>query len=681
MDAVSSPTPDEPRNGPRAPAVAFLFAAALIVAGAAAYWNSLRAPLVLDDIASVAENPSIRKLWPIWTVLAPPANVGLGGRPVSNLTFALNYAVGGTFPAGYHVVNLVIHLATAVTLLAFLCHTFARPVLQRWVPEPARVGLAFAISSLWLLHPLQTEAVTYISQRTESLMGLFYLLTLYLFARGAGDGRRLWFVLSPLTCALGMATKEVMVTAPLMVLLYDRTFVSGSFAAAWRRHRGVYVALAATWALLAWSLVDVHERGVGYTAVSWWNYALTESRVILHYLRLAFWPHPLVFDYGTDVAGSLAAVWPYVVTMWLLVAATLVALVRRPVAGFAAAWVLLALAPTSSVVPVAGQPMAEHRMYLPLVGVIAFAAMLAVRRFGPRLVVACTLVLAAVAGVATAARNRDYQNALTLWSDTVAKAPWNARAHAGVGAAFLEQGNVTGAIPALERAVELDPQLMEAHNNLAMALLDAGRPAESIAHFTAALQLRPGVASTYYNFGNALLGLGRVDDAIDQQQKALALQRDFPEAECALANALAAAGRGADAIPHFEASLRLQPGLAPAHFGLANAFANAGRLEESIPHYEATLRAVPGSLEAHFNLANVFFALRRLPDALVHYEAALQLRPDLADAYNNAGNALALSGRIPEAIARYEAALRYQPDFPAARTNLEALRKLTAEKK
>ena len=234
----------------------------------------------------------------------------MSGRPLLNLSLAINYAISGTAVWSYHALNLAIHVLAGLTLFAIVRRTLRRPVLAGRF-GPSANALALAVSALWLWHPVQTESVTYLSQRAESLMGLFYLLTLYCFIRGAetnanGD-RRLWFPLSVLACLAGIATKEVIVTAPVLVFLYDRTFISGSFAGAWRRHWPLYVALAATWLPLGCLMVSPHHWAVGFgQGVAWWAYGLTECRVVVKYLLLAFWPHPLVFDYGMVVASRVA---------------------------------------------------------------------------------------------------------------------------------------------------------------------------------------------------------------------------------------------------------------------------------------------------------------------------------------------------------------------------------------
>ncbi|HEX3730708.1 MAG TPA: hypothetical protein VHV47_12935, partial [Opitutaceae bacterium] len=222
---IQPPRVDAPQPA-RGPAWA---GAALIAAAAGwAYRNSFAAPLLMDDERSIAANASLRHLWPPSSVLAAPPFSGVSGRPVLNFSFALNYAWGGLSVGGYHAVNLLLHVLAGLTLAG---------IVRRTVRGEGTALLGFAAGLLWTLHPLQTESVTYLSERAEVLMGLCYLLTLYAFIRGR-------LVLSVLACLLGMATKESMVTAPFLVFAYDTVFVGGSPRAAWRQRRGYYVALA-----------------------------------------------------------------------------------------------------------------------------------------------------------------------------------------------------------------------------------------------------------------------------------------------------------------------------------------------------------------------------------------------------------------------------------------------------
>ncbi|MFI5357299.1 MAG: hypothetical protein ACHQ4G_08190, partial [Opitutales bacterium] len=252
--------PAASRDLPRWP---ILLAALLIVSGVVlAYANSLSAPFVFDDLTGVVKNPSIRHLWPPSEVLFGSREAtGAGGRPLVNLSLALNYALGGLDVRGYHGFNLLVHALAGLTLFGLIRRTLLRPVLAARFGAAA-LPLALSAALLWALHPLVTESVTCVIQRTESLSSLFYLLTLYAFARSADAAApRRWLRLSVTACLAGMATKEIVVTAPLIVLCYDRTFVGGTFREAWRQRRRYYCALGATWVLLVLLVLGNGGRG------------------------------------------------------------------------------------------------------------------------------------------------------------------------------------------------------------------------------------------------------------------------------------------------------------------------------------------------------------------------------------------------------------------------------------
>jgi tetratricopeptide (TPR) repeat protein len=554
-------------------------------------------------------------------------------------------------------------------------------------------------------------------QRAESLAGLFYLLTLYAFIRGAtapvtdappsGGG---WFVLSAIACALGMATKEVVVSAPLIAWLWDRTFLSATFRAAWARRRGVYVALGATWLLLGALVIATAGRGgtAGFdTGVSAWSYALTQCRAIVRYLALAVWPSPLVFDYGLGTVRALGDVLPQALALLGLLVATIVALRRRPILGFLGAWFFALLAPSSSFVPVVTQTIAEHRMYLALAAVVALLVGGAFAWLGTRSLAGWAAV-AAVLGVSTLARNRDYRSEVAIWRDTAATQPLNARAHnnlgqalyrAGdfggamrcyaealrlqpkypethynLGVALAHEGRVTEAIAEYDAALRYQPAYPEAHNNLGNALARAGRPAESLAHYRAALELKPDFAEAWSNQGNSLLQLERPANAIASFEHALQLRPDYPEARYNLGNAYAALGRMKDALAAYQAALAAKPDYADAHVNAGNALLALERPTEALAHYERAIAVEPKLAVAHANAGSVLLDLERWSEAATHFEAALRLQPDAAGIHRGLGHALAKLGRITEAIPHYEAYLRAEPNDAAARQELAQLR-------
>ncbi len=643
----------------------WLAGAGLVLATALAYSNSLQAPFVFDDGPAIANHSSRRGAGGAAGALRPEQDGGVttSGRPLVSLSFAFNRVVSGDRVWSYHIVNVGIHLLAGLTLWGVLGRTLGKAPLRARFGEASR-GIALGVAALWLLHPLQTAAVTYTVQRAESLMGLLYLLTLHAFARGAESARPgPWLGLSLAACLAGMATKEVMVSAPLMVWLYDRTFVAGSFAGALRQRRWYYAGLAATWLPLVWLVLGTGGRGgtAGFaTAVTPCDYLLTQCEAIVRYLGLVVWPHPLVFDYGTEIVGGLGEVWWQGLVLLGLLAGTVAALKRRPVLGFAGAWFFVILAPSSSIVPVASQTMAEHRMYLPLAAPLVLIAAGLRAWLGRRALAGC-LVLAAIGGVLTAARNSDYATEHGLWADTVAKRPANARAHHNLGLAELARGNLEKAAGHLRDSIALAPAAPESRYNLGLVLARLHRPAEAIASYEKALELEPGSAAIRHNLANALAASGRREEAGRHHAEAVRLQPRSAAARNGYAHWLLEAGRPAEALAQCEEALRLDPGLGEAHFNAGNACAALGRPDGALAHYREAVRLQPGEAPGHNNLANALLEQDRVDEAIRHYREAVRLDADYVAPRRNLALLLLHLGRVGEARPHLETLARLRP--------------------
>ncbi len=702
METPASPTTDitaDVRGGHRATTLAFWLIA---LAATLAYAPSFSAPFIFDDLNSIPDNPSIRALWPLGSVLNPPHADGatVGGRPFLNLTLALNYAISGTAVWSYHVANLFIHIGAGLALFGVL-----RRALRLVPAIGARTETVALFSALlWTLHPLQTESVTYVVQRAESLCGLLYLLTLYAFLRAtAAERPRGWLVVSVVVCLLGVATKEVAVTAPLLVLLLDRALVAGTFRAALRARGFYYAGLAATWLVLGALVASTAGRGgtagLGMD-VTPWGYLWSQPLALTRYLGLTLWPFPLVLDHGGTLAFSGAA---QAAACALLVvglgAATVFALVRAPRLGLIGAWFFVVLAPSSSVVPLL-DTMFEHRMYL------ALAAPLMLLVLGASAVLGAwarpaLIALAVAVGLVSLPRNLTYRSDVALWKDNVAHTPANPRAHFQLAGVLLAKGQAVDSVPHYQRAIELKPDYVEARHNLGSALLRAGRVMDGIVALEGALRLHP-TADTHFLLATALAQIGRIDDALAQYDAALRLQPGYVEAlnnrgnlrlqkgaaAAALADyetavrtdpsqvdahlnaavALLELHRPAEAIAHCEAAIRLRPDYGTAHWKFGDTLLELNRPAPAVDRYREAVRLDPSLLYAHANLGRALAATGRLPDALVAYERALQLAPDWAQARHHYALALEASGRDRDAAVQNAAALRLQPDFPEAAT-------------
>jgi Flp pilus assembly protein TadD len=581
-----------------------------------------------------------------------------------------------------------------------------------------------SVALLWVVHPLQTEAVSYVVQRYESLMGLFYFLAVYAAIRcGTSPKPFPWALLTVVATLLALGSKEVAVSLPIVILLYDRALLAGSFREAWRRRWGLYLGLAGAWVMFFVWQSQVPARGwAGYRLpVAWYAYARSEPGVILHYLYLCVWPGSLCLDYSWPVAsGTLEIVGPALVIAALL-AATAYAVIRRPAWGLLGAWFFLILAPTSSVMPI-NDLAVEHRMYLPLAAVIAAVVLggdlllgRVLGRFdiGPsrRAVVhgAIAALLVASAAVALGARtwlrNADYRTDRSIWECTVRQRPLGARAYNNLGVALVACGQVDEAVVDYHKALALNPEDAEAHTNLGNVFARRGQVDKAAAQYRKALKIKPDYALAHNNLGNVLARQGQVDEAVAQYQKALGIKSNDALAHNNLGNALAARGQVMEAIAHYQKALEIQPRYAEAHNSLGSALARHGQVIEAIAEYRTALEITPDYAEAynnlgsalagrgqfaeaiseyqkalaikpeyaegHYNLGNALASRGQFPDAVVHYRKALEIKPDYAEAHHNLGSALAMRGQIDEAIVHYRKALEIKPDYAEARTNLD----------
>ena len=675
--------------------------AAIVIACYAAYRNSFSGPFVFDDAASIPQNVSIRHLTTAFT--PPGGGVTVTGRPLLNVSFAINYAFGGPSVVGYHVTNVVIHGLAGLALFGILRRTYAS---LHTFDSTCAMRLALAASLIWTLHPLQTESVTYVVQRAESLMGLFYLIALYCFIRLADDtldvgpnGRRwLWASASVASTFCAVATKEVAVSLPAAILLYDAVLLSGSVLSALRKRWLVYLGLGSSWIPLGWWVITAHGRGgtSGFgTGVPWGEYLMTQFPALLTYVRLALWPASLVFDYGAIDEGTVinalgAAI--VVVTMlacslWLLRTGSRPSRPLRSL-GIAGIWFFMILAPTS-LIPGARQTMAEHRMYLalvPLAAVSAFAIDAATKVLSSRCAgiwsrmrgsawpagtstwassLALVTVIVAL-GLATVRRNRLYSSDLDLWSDTARKVPSNPDAHNGVGVALYELGRLDEAEVEYRRALELRPLFSDAENNLGEVYLEKGNFAEARRHFSSALQMNPDNAWARSNLGCALAKLGLLQAGRNEIEAALRQVPDDSRVRSNLASILVQLGMPEKAEASYRVAIAQDPYNASLHFDLGTLLYRTKRLTEAVVELGEAVSLKPGYADAHNNLAIVQLNLGQIAEALSHLHQAVQIKPENIGFRFNLANALAQTGRRSEALRQYDEILAKTPGFQPA---------------
>ncbi len=659
----------------------------LAVAALLAYGNSLDGVFHFDDMSSIVDNPHIRSLWPPGVPLSAPPDASVVRRPVVSLSLAVNYALGGLDVTGYHVLNLAVHILSTLLLFALIEKSLAAPALRGRFAASAR-PLAAASALLWTVHPLLTDSVDYVVQRSELFWAFFFLLTLVCVTRGAFSPRgRRWNAAAVASCAAGMASKEVMIVAPILVLLYDRAFLAGSFRAALRTRPGLYAGLAGTWLLLAGLMLFTpfdHLVGFGFSTYTPLDHALTQAGVILHYLRLAFWPTPLVLDYdGWPIARSLAGALPSVTAVLILLAVVGWTLRRHPRLGFLGACFFLILAPSSSVLPTPTEIAAERRMYLPLAAVVTLVVLAghtAMARVAGRsgssrvlrLAVGggAVVVVAALLGRATRARNEDYRDAVHMWEDVIAKRPECPRAHANLGYLLVERSEPERALEHCEEAHRLRPRWAVVHVNLGLAHRALGRHEDAVASFREAVRLRPSWAKARYFLARSLGERGDVDEAIAQLEEVVRLDPASAEARNSLGSLLAGKGLPARAIEHLREAVRLAPESSSMRYNLGLALVDEGSVAEGIEWFVEAIRLKAGNAEAHHALALALARTGRIDDALTHAREAARLRPGWPAAHRTLVGLLERTGRHAEAIEHYREMARRLPESIEAMNNL-----------
>jgi Tfp pilus assembly protein PilF len=587
----------------------------------AVYAPALNSPFIADDFHTIVRSKSITSIWPLIGTkdqpgpLSTPPDSAVSARPLVNLSLAINRHFGGLNPWGYHAFNVILHFFTAVLVWSVTRRTLRLPYFSGRFDASCE-WLALCVALLWALHPLQSESVIYAIQRTELMMAFFYMATLYCSLRYWSDttspsqpgldvntsihiqkhsARISWLVLAVCACLCGMASKEVMVSAPLMVLLFDRTFIAGSLAKAIRRSWPLYIGLFTTWILLI-GLTIASPRpnsasfGLGPPVYIWWA---TQCKILLMYLKLVVWPWPLLIHYQLPYLATIADAWKYVVPVLALGIATLVLLWKNRAAGVVGTWIFAILAPTS-IIPILTEMAAERRMYLPLAGLLALlvvggyvAAESFVRRGASSrraiatmlpLVIIITLVFALV----TKKRLAAYQDPMGLWLQVLERQPENSFAHQSVGSYLSSANNNAAALDQYREAVRLNPDSTQARYGLALLLLKTGAAAEAITELREVVRRRPEDAMMRQNLASALFQSGRNSEAIEAYRAALELDPTNWNAHCNLGMAQQKAGKYQDATASYESALKLSPNTVDVYKHLADIYTLTNDREKSI---------------------------------------------------------------------------------------------------
>ncbi len=666
-----------------------------------AYANTFHGPFVFDDESSIVNNPVVKDLDKFLSGAGYAYNPR---RFFGYLSFAINYAFGGLNTTGYHAVNLAIHILNgwAVYFLAFL--TLRTPFFaKRRIAPFFALWFPFLSALLFLVHPVQTQAVTYIVQRLASLATLFYLSALICYGRarllwedrpGLRGGTVAFSLAAVLFAVLAMRTKEIAVTLPLVVLAYEVSFFGTLSRKKILSLVAVMLPLLAVVPLgmlgsgkpLGEILSDVNDLTRQSEVINRGDYLLTQFRVIVTYLRLLVLPVRQNLDYDYPVRHSLFA--PDVFLSLLLLCALIggatwlyllsrrregsaadsLALPWSRPAAFGILWFFITLSVESSVIPIS-DVIFEHRLYLPSVGAfftIASLLPLLLPKASSRWCVAGTALVAVALTVATSQRNAVWGSEVSLWSDAVAKSPGKFRPHNNLGNAFNAQGKYDEALEEYQAAIKARPDFAELHNNIGTAFLKKGMLGQAEAAYREALRLDPAYVDATLNLGFVFEQKGDVEGAAAFYRKVLESNHDHAAAHNNLGVTLVKRGALEQGAAEFQASIACNPDYFDAYINLGETYLKLGRAAEANQQFGAVLNRNPGNARAYYNLGVLADLGGNADEAIRLYQKALELKPDYAEAAGNLGIDYGMKGMLDQAIDSFSLAVRinrYDADY------------------
>lgn len=675
----------------------------LLAATAICYASAINTAFVFDDTDYIVNTTRFDPV---------SKQVITGRRVVPQLTFLANYWTSkwltgdGRDPRAFKATNVLIHAGAGLVIWGLARRAMSRSPLRERVGD-AGPFIAFAIALLWLVHPLQTQAITYVIQRMESLMSLMALLVIYCVARiddARGRGSRVvWAFAGLVFCLLGTMSKESMIVAPILALLYDRTFIAGTFGGALRARWWYYASLVLILTTPWWLFSSVHEiaqgesgaAGFGIKILSPKTYFLSQPGVILAYLGQVVWPKTLCIDWYWRPSSTPGEIVPPLIVVGLLGCATLLALVRWPIVGFLGAWFVIALGPTSSFLPI-GDLRVEHRMYLAILACAALAVIGVARLFGaiarsspsmkPRvgtIAAAALLLVAAALGARTITRNRDYATPASLWASTLMVRPSNDRALNNFGAALAEDARrhqrpvdttlLARVADAIASAAASNPDDPEQYATLGMIYSDMQSPDRAEQAFRTALARDPDHDRANYRLGILLMNRGDLGGAAECFGRAIKRQPEGDQSYNALGAIRVRQNRLDEAERVFKDGLSRNPHSPKLHANLGQVLLMRGRAEDSLAHFAKAAEIEPVNTAHALSLARALMMSGKEPQAIETLEDILKREPRNADAFAALAALKMKLGIDDAAVTAYVKSLEAKPNDPMARFNLATL--------
>lgn len=671
-----------------------VLAVGLAVVTLAVYWPATGYDFVnLDDQVYVSECPPVQSgvtgqsLRRAFTTTA-----GGAWHPVTWLSLMLDGQFSGPRPGGYHLTNVLLHVANTLLLFAWLCQI----TQARW-----RSAL---VAALFALHPLHVESVAWISERKDVVSTAFWLLTLIAYGkyvaevnlRAAGaeaHASRIthqagWYYGLALICfTLGLMSKPMLVTLPFVLLLLDfwpfERRTPFNMRVLWRlvREKIPFFLISAVASVVT---VWAQRSSDAVASLEWISPGGRLANALVAYARYlgkTFWPADLAVFYPHPTSWPLVAILGATVLLLVISGIVVPWRQRRPYLVVGWFWFVGTLVPVIGLVQVGGQSLADRYTYVPLIGLFIALVWGASAWFAPggrtagnsRLAAAMAGLILLLCAGATTRQLRHWQNSETLFRHTLAVTRNNVVAHVNLASTLLDQQRFAEAAEQCARALQIRPDATEALKNLGLALAGLGRWDEAMVQYQHALQSNPRDDQTLNSLGLALANQGRLAEAESFFRQALARKADSPEALSNLGLTLALSGRPEEAMACYRRALKLKPGEVKVLNNLGLALAGQQRWDEALGYYRQALAIRPDSIDALVNSGVALASQGKVAEAIANYRQALQIKSDSLEALINLGVALARQGERAEAIKYLTEALRVQPGHPTVEAQLRGL--------
>lgn len=605
----------------------------IVILGFAAYGSSLNGDFVWDDVGLIKNNEYIKD-WSHIDVIFGGDMIVEGKkwnfyRPLQLVTYMIDYSLWQLDVRGYHLTNILLHIAAALCVYWFILELFKNNFLS------------LLTGALFVVHPVHTEAVAYISGRADSLVLLFMLLCFILYIKSSSSKNFGALILLLLMYTAALLSKEFGMILPVLLLFYHYCF---------RKALKIKELVLLSIPTLIYFIVRVNISGVLSSDVIYTTTVFERLpgffMAITNYIRLLLLPFDLHMEYGSKLVS-----WgnPKVIVGAVILFASLIYSFRKRKSDqlifFSVAWFYITLLPVSNLFPINAY-MAEHWLYIPSIGfflILAKAIHVGATGWSPLLskssyvLVICLLCFYSVL---TARQNGYWKDSITFYERTIQYAPDSSKIYNNLGRDYLVEGRMNEAIDAFKKSIEIKPESARAHYNLGNAYKTIGDNEKAITLYKKAIGLKSDYAEAYYNLGVVYMNTQQNEEAISTFKKAIKLKDDY----------------------------------AQTYNNLGGVYVAMERMEEAIPFYKKAVEINPGHANAHYNLGVVYYALNRTEEAIASFNKAIEIKPDDADAYGQLALIYFEQQQYETAVKYYDKATRLGFHHPALSEAIEANR-------